>query len=63
MNKPKKKYEAQVIQLPTHVSRLYLVQDIVLYSIKPKPNWFRRFWLWVFFGWRWEDCPKNEANE
>lgn len=42
-------------RLPPHASRLYLTKDIVLISAKPKPNAFRRFMLWLFFGWRWQD--------
>lgn len=62
LNKDEDRY--RMFSLPPHASRLYLAQDIVMYSAKPRPNWFRRFWLWVFFGWRWTniETPQDGAG-
>ena len=42
--------------------RLYLFPEVVL-MLPSKLHWWHRFWLRLFFGWRWEDdendCAKN----
>lgn len=64
MNKQKQKeYEPQVIKLPIHASRVYMAHDVILYSSRPKPNRFRCFMLWLFFGWRWENCDLDKVAD
>lgn len=56
------KDKPKIIELPAQVSRLYLCRDVALISAKPKPNAWRRFWLWAFFGWRWTNIEQPEPE-
>lgn len=47
--------------IPPQLWGVYLAQDVVLYSRASRPNLVRRFFLWAFFGWRWEPL-KNETK-
>lgn len=48
----------EAIKLPSHLTTIWIAEDVALYSRKPKPNAWRRFWTWAFFGWRWKDINK-----
>lgn len=37
---------------------IWILQDFVIYSRLPRPNAWRRFWTWAFFGWRWTKVKK-----
>ncbi len=30
--------------------------NLKIFLLKSKPNIWWRFWHYVFFGWKWEDC-------
>lgn len=36
-------------------SVLKLAPDILWHSTARKPCLWHRFWIWLFFGWRWRD--------
>lgn len=43
-----------LIAIPTARSALNIQGLIRIESHKPPPNFWWRFWHWLFFGWRWE---------
>ena len=57
---PPSDYPAEV---PPHTYAIWIAQDCYLYTRFGRPNWFRRFWLWVFFGWRWTPVEKGQGTD
>lgn len=53
------KYEPKVLDFPTPVTRLWILNDVAVTSSFRKPNKWRRFWYWALLGWRWTDIDEE----
>lgn len=40
---------------------IWIAEDVAIYTRFGRPNWFRRFWLWAFFGWTWAPIEQVEV--
>lgn len=44
---------------PPHLWAIWIAEDAALYTRFGRPNRVRRFFLWLFFGWRYTKVKKN----
>ena len=48
-----------ILKVPEHITAIWLAEDCALYSRFKRPNLWRRFWTWAFFGWKWERLDRD----
>lgn len=42
---------------------IWIAEDAAIYSRMKRPNAWRRFWTWAFFGWRWTPVAPTAAKQ
>ena len=49
----------QLFKPPPHLWAIWIAEDAALYTRFGRPNVVRRFFLWLFFGWRYMKVKAN----
>lgn len=53
MDRPKDYVDISTIKPARPRYAIWIAQDCAIYTRMARPNAWRRFWTWAFFGWRW----------
>jgi hypothetical protein len=55
--------QMKMIETPEYRSELVIIKgQILVRTIHPMPNWWRRFWYWALLGWRWRKPTPREDD-
>lgn len=46
---------------PPHVGHFVLTKGVI-WHLSHRPHWWYRFWVRVFFGWRWVDSTHSTGG-